>query len=463
MKHLPWFLAMFAASTVLAEPLRLHPDNPHYFLWQGKPEVVITSGEHYGAVLNSEFEYTKYLDTLAKDGLNGTRTFSGAYCEAPGAFNIARNTLAPGPGKLLCPWARSEQPGYANGGNKFDLTKWDAVYFQRLRDFVAQAAQRGVIVEMNLFCPFYEDSMWALSPQNAKNNVNGIGTVDRQSVYTLEKSGGLLAVHEAMTRKVVAELNEYDNLYFEICNEPYFGGVTMEWQRRIAEVIAETEKGLPKHHLISQNVANHKALIKDPHPAISIFNFHYASPPEAVTMNYGLNKVIGDNETGFKGTEDSHYRMEAWSFLINGGALYNHLDYSFVAGHEDGTFDYPKSQPGGGTAALRTQLKWLGKFLREFDFIKMAPDSRLIRVKGAGKRHAYVLREVGKQYAVYIEGKCAGLTVELMLPEGNYAGYWLDSLTGNQTPIVASVLSSGSLTLKVPDMEDGAALRLVGK
>ena len=36
-------------------PISLHPDNPHYFLWRGKPTVLIGSGEHYGAVLNRPF------------------------------------------------------------------------------------------------------------------------------------------------------------------------------------------------------------------------------------------------------------------------------------------------------------------------------------------------------------------------------------------------------------------------
>ncbi len=40
-----------------------------------------------------------------------------------------------------------------------------------------------------------------------------------------------------MTKKIVTELNEFDNLYYEICNEPYFGGVTMDWQHRIVETI----------------------------------------------------------------------------------------------------------------------------------------------------------------------------------------------------------------------------------
>jgi hypothetical protein len=31
-------------------PLALHPDNPRYFLFRGEPTVLVTSGEHYGAV-----------------------------------------------------------------------------------------------------------------------------------------------------------------------------------------------------------------------------------------------------------------------------------------------------------------------------------------------------------------------------------------------------------------------------
>ncbi len=89
-------LNLLAMSVRAAEhvPLALHPENGHYFLFRGKPTVLIASGEHYGAVLNLDFDYRKYLDTLAADGLNNMRIFSGAYVEPQGAFNIARNTLA---------------------------------------------------------------------------------------------------------------------------------------------------------------------------------------------------------------------------------------------------------------------------------------------------------------------------------------------------------------------------------
>ncbi len=169
------FLSMQYGAVKASQPISLHPQNPHYFLFRGKPTVLITSAEHYGAVLNLDFDYVPYLDELRANGFNLTRTFTGAYVEDPTSFNITNNTLAPKPGRLICPWARSSEPGYANGGNKFDLTKWDDAYFKRLKDFVRQAGRRGVVVELVLFCPYYGDREWALSPLNARNNVNGIG------------------------------------------------------------------------------------------------------------------------------------------------------------------------------------------------------------------------------------------------------------------------------------------------
>ncbi len=76
-------------------PIALHPDNPHYFLFRGKPTILVTSGEHYGAVLNLDFDFIPYLDELASHGFNQTRTFSGTYREVPGSFRIQHNTLAP--------------------------------------------------------------------------------------------------------------------------------------------------------------------------------------------------------------------------------------------------------------------------------------------------------------------------------------------------------------------------------
>ena len=174
-------LASVCHGAVLAEdkPLALHPDNPHYFLFRGRPAVLITSGEHYGAVLNLDFDYVRYLETLKSHGFNLTRTFSGTYREVPGSFNITGNTLAPAPARFVCPWARSDMPGASDGGNKFDLTRWEDAYFKRLKDFVKEAGDRGIVVELVLFCTMYDDKLWAASPMNTRNNVNGTGKVTR--------------------------------------------------------------------------------------------------------------------------------------------------------------------------------------------------------------------------------------------------------------------------------------------
>ena len=55
----------------------------------------------------------------------------------------------------------------------------------RLDDAADLAACRGIVVEMVLFCPFYKDSMWDLSPLKESNNINGIGKVKRTEVNTL--------------------------------------------------------------------------------------------------------------------------------------------------------------------------------------------------------------------------------------------------------------------------------------
>src|SRR5205085_208080 len=155
-------------------------------------------------------------------------------------------------------------------------------------------------------------------PMRDAKNVDGVDKVGKNAVYTHHKETAHLTEQEALVRKLVTELNGFDNLYYEICNEPYFGGVTRAWHDRITDVIVTAEKPLPGKHLISWNVANDYARVHDPHPAISIFNFHYARPA-AVADNYRLNKVLGLNETGFKGTADDYYRMQAWEFLLAGG------------------------------------------------------------------------------------------------------------------------------------------------
>jgi len=454
-------LHMVIAMTLQAQaatpaPLALHPANPHYLLFQGKPTVLLTSGEHYGAVLNLDFDFLPYLDELHARGFNLTRTFSGVYMEDAGSFNIRNNTLAPAAGRLICPWARSATPGYVNGGDRFDLTKWDDAYFDRLKRFCHEAGQRGIVVEFVLFCPYYEDTMWNLSPLNPRNNVNRTPDIPRTEALTLLHPE-LVAVEDAMTRQIVQELAGFPNLYYEICNEPYFGGVTLDWQQHIAAVIVEAEARLPGKHLIAQNIANGSADITDPNPSVSIFNFHYAAPPDAVRANYHLNKPMAFDETGFKGSDDLPYRTEGWDFILAGGGVYSNLDYSFTAAHASGTAEV--SAPGGGGPALRRQLATLKRFIEGFDFIRMAPDDSAIVGGIPDGATARCLSEPGRQYALYLKGGTHA-DLQLDLPAGRYRVEWLDPRSGQTTSTETVDHAGGPLSLASPDYSEDIALSI---
>src|SRR4051812_12476086 len=43
-------------------PIAIHPENPKYFLFRGRPAFLLTASEHYGSVMNRPFNYRKYLD-----------------------------------------------------------------------------------------------------------------------------------------------------------------------------------------------------------------------------------------------------------------------------------------------------------------------------------------------------------------------------------------------------------------
>lgn len=53
-------VALFAGSGALAAPIRVAPADPHYYFFKGRPILLITSAEHYGAVINQDFNYVAF-------------------------------------------------------------------------------------------------------------------------------------------------------------------------------------------------------------------------------------------------------------------------------------------------------------------------------------------------------------------------------------------------------------------
>ena len=431
-------------------PLSVHPDNPHYFLFREKPEILITSCEHYGAVLNLGVDHDIYLDELKNCGMNATRLFTGYYHEIPGAFGIEGNTLAPEVGMYLCPWERTDVPGARGGGNKFDLDRFDEKYMKRLYSFLQKASERNIVVELSLFCPFYEHVengiQWEIAPLFYDNNINDVEKVSITEVHNL-RYPRLLFYQEKMVKKIVTLLNCFDNLYYEICNEPYNDGITKEWQRHIAKLIVEAEKELDNKHLIGQNIANGFELIEDPDENVSVFSFHYTGSV-CMIANYGLGKPVGCNETGFNGSAPDFYRQQAWELFMSGAGTYFGLDYSFTSTVSDGSFE-GKNQPGTGSREFRLQLKALKEFLYNAGFINMKPNYSFIKQCDYANGNFYAMAELGKTYAVY--GNCNMSSLVLNIPYGIYNVTWLNPVSCAQSQSKINHNTGKYLVLTQPD------------
>lgn len=468
-------MLLAAASAAFAQPIRLHPKNPHYFLYQGKAIALIGSGEHYGAVMNADFDYHRYLATLSAEGMAYTRLFGGSYREVPEkSFGIRRNTLAPAPGRFVAPWAPS--------GAKFDLDRWNREYFARFHDFLAEASRRGIVVEVTLFSSHYQEMQWQVSALDPANNINGTDAIDWKKLHTLD-NGNLLRRQEEYTRKLVREANTFDNVIFEIQNEPWSDRGTLAdvvnpylqlpgrdtypnsvdvadqlslaWQARVADWIVSEEKALANRHLIAQNYCNFRLPVRQLLPGVSVVNFHYAYP-EAVLLNYGLGKAISYDETGFLGRGDGLYRRQAWNFMLSGGSVFDALDYSFSVGHEDGGDTEPNG-PGGGSPALRRQLRVLSEFLQKLPLEDLAPDSQT--VKHAAGVYARVLSKKGRAYGIYLDG-LGPSEITLDLPAGRYTDEWIDVETGGTARNDSFEHPGGEKVLTTPEFRDGIALRL---
>ncbi len=466
----------------LDDPIQLHPENPHYFFYKGKPLALITSAEHYGAVLNLGFNYPTYLKALSDAGMNYTRIFTGTYFEIAGeSFGIQNNTLAPEKGDICTPWPMLVSD--LSGNVKYDLSSWNNAYFERLKDFMTVAAEHDIIVEITLFSSIYRDKHWDICPQNPANNINIAHDVSRFNAHTLN-NGTLFKFQESFVRKLVQELNGFDNFFFEIQNEPwsdhtvpiyniihkealnpgdwsykadFADKASMAWQEKLATMIVEEESKLPQKHLIAQNYSNFKAPIPKVSDHISIINFHYAWP-EAATWNYHYNKVIGFDESGFAGSGDLVYRRQAWQFMLSGGGLFNSLDYSFFVGHEDGLGK--NKAPGGGSKSLRQQLNALSDFLHSFELEKLHPNQSCIN--SSPGLIPYVLSDQDNAYAVFVRAiGTKNTTLQIKTDGENYQVQTLNTLTGSYSDPVQVKSKDGLITIEINIPDGELALKIM--
>jgi hypothetical protein len=442
---------LLAPLAAFAEPIRLHPQNPRVFEYRGKPLVLITATEHYGAVMNRPFRWEPYLDDLVDKRMNVSRLFV-LYRELQTAVN-PYSTCKPETLDYISPYPRTGPGDARDRLPKYDLDQWNPEFFQRLHGFLSAAEKRGIIVEVTLLADHHKPEIWELNPQHPLNNINKTPVIQPEEYITL-RHPALWERQRAFVEKIVRECNGYDNVFFEICNEPQGnfpqqgGGSVLiderqrattntrpnptheeidEWQRAVAKVIRDTEAPLPKKHLIAGQPAYLAAppyaqfvsegFADDMLDIVNVHQMHRTSykgasttspcscPASSACVNCAICFVASASERKPLNMDEDNaasrftnlegwtlHRKRAWTTVLSGGH-YDVIDFTIQNRLETGT---PEAQQH-----LRTWLKHLSTFVHSLDLAKARPLPQIVKT---APEHviASVLGVEAQEYAIYL-------------------------------------------------------------
>ena len=109
-----------------------------------------------------------------------------------------------------------------DGGLKFDLTKLDQSYFDRMRARTITAGQNGIYVSIMLFNGFewqFDTNPKDGDPFVATNNINHISCPDTCPTDNARIPDAAWEIETAYIRKVVGTMNDLDNVLYEVSNE----------------------------------------------------------------------------------------------------------------------------------------------------------------------------------------------------------------------------------------------------
>src|SRR5882757_1752631 len=237
-------------------PLRVSTVNPRYFTDDSGVARYLTGSHTWATLLDvktgdtADFDYGAFLDMVAGHGHTFIRMWTWDH---PETTPWTEKPVSFGP----MPFARAGPGDAVDGKPRFDLSQWNQQYFDRLRERVSQAGQRGLYVSVMLFegwCLKWaipDRDPWQSHPYNRNNNVNGVdGDPDndgKADVYGLV-APEVLHFQEGYVRKVLDTLNDLDNVLYEIINEIEDTDRGVRWQYHMIDFIHAYEATLPKQH-----------------------------------------------------------------------------------------------------------------------------------------------------------------------------------------------------------------------
>jgi len=236
-------------SSYVMGPLTKLSTNSRYFTANSARATYLTGSHHWDNLVDfssrQKFDYGAYLKFLRSHNHNFVRLWTRENAFDTWGENNPFPYQRTGPGTAL------------DGKPKFDLTRFDSTYFDRLRSRVVEARAHKIYVMVMLFNGFSvhqkhskRSNPWPGHAFNAQNNVNGIdgdlnGNGQGEEVHTLNLPA-ITRLQEAYVRKVVDILNDMDNVLFEISNESQ--RASGEWQSYMTRFIHNYERSKPKQH-----------------------------------------------------------------------------------------------------------------------------------------------------------------------------------------------------------------------
>jgi hypothetical protein len=242
--------------------LRVDPVNPRYFTDGSGKAVLLTADHTWYTLVDSgtsdpppSFDYPGFLQFPAID----RGEFLPHVCL--GGHPWSEGTTTPTYRSPL-PYLRTGPGTALDGKPKFDLTKFNPEYFDRMRQRVMEAGNAGICIAIQLFQGFSvadkgyppgaSQSPWRGHPYNVSNNVNGIngdpdGDGAGYEAVTLQDSA-ITSLQEAYVRKVIDTVNDLDNVLYEIVNESNGCMDSVAWQNHLIDYIHAYEEGKGKRH-----------------------------------------------------------------------------------------------------------------------------------------------------------------------------------------------------------------------
>jgi hypothetical protein len=435
-------------------PLRVHPRNPRYFtddtkLPDGSLRAVYLTGAHTWSNLvdmgrndpPEAFDFTLYLDFLTKHHHNFVRLWAwdSTIWDTQANAELGKDFVhhvAP------LPWQRTGPGKALDGKPRFDLTKFEQEYFDRLQKRVQAAGGRGIYVSVMLFegwglmhgnrgraAP--EGWAWRGHPFNPANNINGLPVAGATDVHGRVHRLGNSAVNDlqaAYIRKVVDTVGEFDNVLYEVINE----GGEMEWDWWVVKTIKDHERSKPKQHAIG--ITGHGA---------ERLTSMLASPANWISPG----RVDGYAEEP-PAWDDKHKKVSLldtdhiWG--VGGNAAW--VWKSFLRGHNPIFMD----PYDGSVLGKPNDKRWppvyraMGdtrRFAQRVNLSAMTPADQLASTK-------YCLAAAGKEYLVYVPDGGA-VSVDLSAAEGSFNVEWFDTQQ-SKTIVAGAVQGSARRVLKAP-------------